>query len=56
MRHFLSILQTNCMIPVNKPEFMTVCDEVEDTFGYAEVQVVSSAELYGGKICAALDR
>ena len=41
---------------INKPEFMTVCDEVEDKFGYAAVQVVSSAELYGGKICAALDR
>lgn len=41
---------------INKPEFMAVCDEVEDKFGYAEVQVVSRAELYGGKICAALDR
>lgn len=41
---------------VYKPEIMTVCEEVEEKFGYAEIQVVSKAELYGGKICAALDR
>lgn len=41
---------------VNKPELMTVCENVEDTFGFAEIQVISKPELYGGKICAALDR
>ena len=39
-----------------KPEIKTVCPEVEDKIGFAEIQVVSSQELYGGKICAALDR
>jgi hypothetical protein len=29
---------------------------VEDAFGFAEIQVVSFADLYGGKIVAALDR
>lgn len=39
-----------------KPEIKTVCPEVEDKIGFVEIQVVSSQELYGGKICAALDR
>jgi len=29
---------------------------VEDEFGFAEVLLVSRQDLYGGKICAALDR
>jgi len=37
-------------------ENRTVMPAVEDEFGYAEVQLVSQADLYGGKICAALDR
>ena len=41
---------------VYNPEITPVCDEVEEKFGYAEIQVVSKAELYGEKICAALDR
>lgn len=41
---------------VEKPEILEVCDKVEDEFGYAEIQVISKKELYGGKICAALDR
>jgi len=41
---------------VNRPEIMPVCEKAEDKFGYAEIQVVSKPELYGGKICAALDR
>lgn len=41
---------------INKPEIRPVSEEVEDKFGYAQIQVVSKAELYGGKICAALDR
>ncbi len=41
---------------VNKPEFLATCEAVEDKFGFAEIQVISKPELYGGKICAALDR
>jgi len=35
---------------------MAVVQEVEQKFGYAEINVVSFADLYAGKICAALDR
>ena len=35
---------------------MSVVPLVEDTFGFAEMQVVSLADLYAGKIVAALDR
>lgn len=35
---------------------MEVCEAVEDEFGYAEVPVVALADLYAGKICAALGR
>ena len=41
---------------ISKPELMTTCEAVEDKFGFAEIQVISKSELYGGKICAALDR
>jgi predicted nucleotidyltransferase component of viral defense system len=41
---------------VYKPELLTVSGSVEETFGFAEVRVVSFADLYGGKIVAALDR
>ncbi len=41
---------------IEKPEILEVCENVEDEFGYAQIQVVSKKELYGGKICAALDR
>lgn len=33
-----------------------VVEAVEDEFGFAAIQVVSLADLYGGKLCAALDR
>ena len=36
------------LLPVSEP--------VEDEFGYAEVAVVSLPDLYGGKLCAAMDR
>jgi hypothetical protein len=39
-----------------KPQLMTVTNKVENEFGYAEIAVVSHADLYAGKICAALDR
>jgi hypothetical protein len=38
------------------PEIRSVSASVEDEFGYAETQVVSFPDLYGGKIMAALDR
>ncbi len=41
---------------VYDPVLMPVVDMVEDTFGFAEIQVVSAADLYAGKIVAALDR
>jgi predicted nucleotidyltransferase component of viral defense system len=41
---------------VYPPETRRVTAAVEATFGFAEIQVVSFADLYGGKIVAALDR
>lgn len=41
---------------VYDPVMMTVGEAVEATFGFAEAQVVSFADLYAGKIVAALDR
>lgn len=38
------------------PELRTVSATVEDSFGFAEINVVSFADLYAGKIVAALDR
>lgn len=42
-----------CAFP---PERRRVTGKVEDEFGFAEIQVVSPADLYAGKIVAALDR
>lgn len=41
---------------VYEPEMRGVCDKVEEEFGFAEIQVVHPADLYAGKMCAALDR
>lgn len=38
------------------PEMRAAASEAADKFGYAELQVASFVDLYGGKICAALDR
>ena len=38
------------------PEIRTVSASVEDAYGFAQIQVVSFADLYAGKIMAALDR
>ena len=38
------------------PQVRSVSESVEQTFGFAEIAVVSEADLYGGKIVAALDR
>lgn len=41
---------------VYQPETRAVSPVVEEEFGFAEIQVVSFADLYAGKIVAALDR
>ena len=41
---------------VYDPEVRGVSARVEEAFGFAEIQVVSFPDLYGGKIVAALDR
>jgi predicted nucleotidyltransferase component of viral defense system len=41
---------------VYEPVMMAVSAEVEETYGFAEALVVSAADLYAGKLIAALDR
>ncbi len=41
---------------VYEPELRSVSPAVEEEFGFAEMRVVSFADLYAGKIVAALDR
>lgn len=41
---------------VLEPETKAVSDLVEERFGFAEIQVVSIADLYAGKLVAALHR
>lgn len=41
---------------LHPPEIRDVVEAVEDAFGFVSVPVVSLPDLYGGKICAALDR
>lgn len=41
---------------VYEPAVRSVSPRVEDEFGFAEIQIVSFADLYAGKIVAALDR
>lgn len=41
---------------VHDPENRSVSEAVEDEFGYAEIQVVSFEDLFGGKLHAAVDR
>jgi predicted nucleotidyltransferase component of viral defense system len=41
---------------VYDPQKRSVSPAVEDQFGFAEIQVVSFADLYAGKLVAALDR
>jgi predicted nucleotidyltransferase component of viral defense system len=35
---------------------MTICSAAQELYGFAAIKVLDKAELYGGKICAALDR
>jgi predicted nucleotidyltransferase component of viral defense system len=37
-------------------EMRAVSEKVEEQFGYVEMQMLSIADLYAGKLCAALDR
>jgi len=41
---------------VHPPDLRSVTDLVADTFGFAEMQVVSFEDLFGGKLHAAVDR
>lgn len=41
---------------VFESERLSVVSAVEEKFGYAEINVISKADLYAGKLCAALDR
>jgi len=42
---------------IEKPTLMRVNKKVEESFGrFAAINIVTFAELYGGKVCAALDR
>ena len=41
---------------INPIKNMKVCNSLEQKFGYIDIQILSKSELYGGKICAALDR
>jgi predicted nucleotidyltransferase component of viral defense system len=41
---------------LHRAEVMSIQESVENEFGYAEIQVVSLPDLYGGKLCAAMDR
>lgn len=41
---------------VFEPSVQGIAPKAETEFGYAEIAVVSKPELYGGKMCAALDR
>lgn len=41
---------------LHPPEQRSISDSVADKFGYAEIQVVSFEDLFGGKLHAALDR
>lgn len=41
---------------MHEPTIRDVVEPVEEEFGFASISVVSLPDLYGGKICAALDR
>ncbi|WP_082934266.1 nucleotidyl transferase AbiEii/AbiGii toxin family protein [Halomonas sp. HL-93] len=41
---------------LHDPETLTVFEAVEDEFGYADMQIVSFEDLFGGKLHTAVDR
>lgn len=52
----LEVNQTNRGV-LNEPQKLALCDKAQEEFeAFCEVPVVGEGQLYGGKICAALDR
>jgi len=50
----VNVIKRGCFSP---PVIMTLCDKAQQEYDvFCEIQVVEKAHLYGGKICAALDR
>lgn len=41
---------------IKEPKIISICESAEEIFGYIDFPVLSKSEVYGGKICAALDR
>ncbi|MBA3027364.1 MAG: nucleotidyl transferase AbiEii/AbiGii toxin family protein [Desulfobacteraceae bacterium] len=41
---------------IGEPEVRGVCPEIEKQFGYSEMLIVHSHDLFAGKLCAAIDR
>ncbi|MCL2722784.1 MAG: nucleotidyl transferase AbiEii/AbiGii toxin family protein [Treponema sp.] len=41
---------------LNPASEITICNKAKEKYGFVKIQVISKSELYGGKICAALDR
>ncbi|GJM04773.1 MAG: hypothetical protein DHS20C09_07640 [marine bacterium B5-7] len=41
---------------VYEPEIVSIAQDAEERFGYVEINMLSNADLYAGKIMAALDR
>ncbi len=41
---------------VHDPEIRPISEEIADAFGFAEMQIVSFEDLFGGKLHAAMDR
>ena len=52
----LEVSQTNRGV-LHTPERLTLCDKAQEEFdAFCAIQVIEEGQLYGGKICAALDR
>ncbi|MGB5930091.1 MAG: nucleotidyl transferase AbiEii/AbiGii toxin family protein [Cyclobacteriaceae bacterium] len=52
----LEVNQTN-RGALHTPEELTLCDKAQEEFdAFCAIQVIEEGQLYGGKICAALDR
>ena len=50
----VNLIKRGCLAP---PRKLNLCERAQTEFGaYGEVQVVDDGHLFGGKICAALDR
>ncbi len=50
----VNLVKRGCYSP---PEIKTLCDKAQKEYdAFCEIQIVEKSHLYGGKICAALDR